>query len=63
MTSHLHISQGCSRRRRTAEAQLTRSHRPGYKRRVGIPIAGDGRTGLLLAVGLRGSTGGGVCSL
>ena len=51
------------RRRRTAEAQLTRSPGLGYKQRVGIPVAGNGRTGLLLAVGLRGSTGGGVCGL
>ena len=54
-----HICKAAGRRR-TAEAQLTRSLRLGYKRRVGIPVAG---TGLLLAVGLGGSTGGGVCRL
>ena len=39
-------------------AQLTRGLGLGYKRGVGIPVAGNGRTGLLLAVGLGGSTGG-----
>jgi len=52
-----------ARRRRTAEAQLTLSPGLGYKQRVGIPVAGNGRTGLLLAVGLGGNTGGGVCGL
>jgi len=60
MTSYLHIS---ARRRRTAEAQLTRSLGLGYKRRVGIPAAGNERTELLLAVGLGGSSGGGVGGL
>ena len=41
-----------------AYMQLTRSPALGYKRRVGIPVAGNGRTGLLLVVGLGGSTGG-----
>jgi len=41
-------------------AQLKRSLGLGYKRGVGIPVAGNGRTGLLLAVGLGGSTGGGA---
>ena len=54
-----HICKAAGRRR-SAEAQLTRSLGLGYKRRVGIPVAG---TGLLLAVGLGGSTGGGVCRL
>jgi len=39
-------------------AQHTRSLGLGYKRRVGIHVAGNRRTGLLLAVGLGGSTGG-----
>ena len=59
MTSYLHTSQlKVARRRRPAEAQLTRSLGLGYKRRVGIPVAGNGRTGLLLADGLGSSTGG-----
>jgi len=41
-----------------AHMHLTRSPGLGYKRRVGIPVAGNGRTGLLLVVGLGGSTGG-----
>jgi len=47
---HLYISQGCS--------TSPRSLGLGYKRRVGIHVAGNRRTGLLLAVGLGGSTGG-----
>jgi len=50
-------------RRCTAEAHLTRSSGLGYKRCAGISVAGNGRTGLLLAVGLGGSSGGGVCGL
>ena len=52
-----------ARRRHTAEAQRTRSPGLGYKRRVRIPVAGSRRRGLLLAVGLDCSTGGGVCGL
>ena len=62
MTSYRHTSKA-ARRRRPAEAQLTRSPGLGYKWRVGIPFAGNGRTGLLVVVGLGGSTGGGVCGL
>ena len=45
MMSYLHISQGYSSRRQ-AEVQLTRSLGLDYKRRVGIPAAGNGYTRL-----------------
>ena len=49
MTSCLHISLLAARRRRQAEsARLTRTQHWAW--RVGIPIAGSGRSGLLLAV-------------
>jgi len=40
MTSYLLISQGCSRRRRPAEAQNTRSPGLGYKLCAVVPVAG-----------------------
>ena len=51
MTSHLHISQ--------SQAALGLAINGAY----GIPVAGNGRTGLLLTVGIGGNTGGGVCGL
>ena len=51
-----------ARYRLPAEAQLTRSLGLGCKRRVGIPGAGNGYTGLrVCVVGLGRSKGGGVC--
>ena len=41
MTSYLLISQGCSRRRRPAEAQSTRSPGLGYKLCAVVPVAGQ----------------------
>jgi len=41
MTSYLLISQGCSRRRRPAEAQSTRSLGLGYKLCAVVPVAGQ----------------------
>jgi len=49
MTSYLLISQ-VARRRRPAEAQYTRSLGLGYKLCAVIPVAGNGRTGLLFLV-------------
>ena len=56
VTSYLHISLGCS----TSPPSWGAAHaqRLDYKRRVWIPVAGNGHTALLLAVGLGGSTGG-----
>ena len=41
MTSYLLISHGCSRRRRPAEAQSTRSLGLGYKLCAVVPVAGQ----------------------
>ena len=68
MTSYLHTLAEAARRRRQAEAvRLTRTQPWAW--RVGIPVAGSGRSGLLLAVrayqaagnSLGGNTGSGVC--
>ena len=61
MTSYLHISQSlldvAAQLRRSSHAALGLAINGAY----GIPVAGNGRTGLLLTVGIGGSTGGGVC--
>jgi len=63
MTSYLHISQSlldvAAQLRRSSHAALGLAINGAY----GIPVAGNGRTGLLLTVGIGGSTGGGVCGL
>jgi len=56
MTSYLHIRYLAARRRRQAEAvRLTRTHPRAW--RLGIPVPGSGRSGLLCSQGLLGRSG------